>query len=372
VAGRFAIVKPMTTTSTPRTKTIDRTGHRSRIAAATAVAGSTVVPDRRGRISGGMPTTGRRAGRLSSPRRPALRQAVGAAAIAGTVPYLTLKVLWLSGQPVGVRRPGMLGQLEALNAVTVLLDTCVIALALALMFEWGRRLPTWLMLLPAWVGTGFLLPMAVVILPGTVLSLLGADAGMTAGVADPLQPWVRPLVYGGFAWQGVFLLTAFVLYARDRWSAELGTSGTVPGAHARAVLPLLRVLTSGAAVMVLLAVTLDLTAAARSGGWDTAVSTVAKAALQILGVLGVTALARDTGRRTAAVAAGWTGSAALFSWGLWGTVNTVASTPLSAAGYPLTGLAGLAALLGGFALAVAGLLALAGTGVARPPATVKA
>jgi hypothetical protein len=310
------------------------------------------------------------AGRGTAPAGQLLRRAAGAAAIAGTVPYLTLKVLWLAGHPVGVRRPELLGQLRALNAVTVVLDACVIGLALALMLRSGRRVPAWLVLLPAWVGTGFLVPMAMVILPGTLLSVLGVGSG-PGGAADPLQPWVRPLVYGGLAWQGVFRAVAFVLYARDRWSAELGTGGGAPGARARAVLPLLRVLAVGGSVVALLAVVLDLVAAARWGGWDTASSTAVKAALELIGVLGVTALARDTGRRAAAVAAGWIGSAVLFSWGLWGTVNTVGGTPLSAAGDPLSGLSGLCALLAGFALAVAGLVALAGTGVARPPATVK-
>jgi hypothetical protein len=310
------------------------------------------------------------AGRRTAPPGQLLRRSAGAAAIAGTVPYLTLKVLWLAGHPVGVRRPELLGQLQPLNAVTVVLDACVIGLALALMRPWGRRVPAWLVLLPAWVGTGFLLPMAAVVLPGTLLSVLGVGSGPNGG-ADPLLPWVRPLVYGGFAWQGVFLAVAFVLYARDQWPAELGTGGAAPGARARAVLPLLRVLTVGGSVVALLAVVLELAAAARWGEWETASSAAVKAALELIGVLGVTALARDTVRRAAAVAAGWIGSAVLFSWGLWGTVNTVGGTPLSAAGDPPSGLSGLCALLGGFALAVAGLLALAGTGVARPPATVK-
>ena len=299
-----------------------------------------------------------------------LRRLAGWAAIAGTLPYLVLKVLWLTGHQVGIRRPDLLDGMDALNAVTVAMDACVIALALALAYPWGRRLPAWLLLLPAWVGGGFLIPMAVVILPSTVLWLIGGGAG--GGHADPMEAWVRPMVYGGFAWQGVFLAVAFVLYARDRWPAEVGAGDAVPGVRSREVLPLLRVLAGGGTVMVVLTVGLSVGDAIRAGTAGSVASAVAQAAMEVAGLLGVLALARDTTRRVVSVAAGWIGTGVLFAWGLWGTVNMVAGTPLAASGYPMSGLAGLAGLLGGFALAVAGLLAVTGTGVVRPPATVGA
>jgi uncharacterized protein YpuA (DUF1002 family) len=55
----------------------------------------------------------------------------------------------------------------------------------------------------------------------------------------------------------------------------------------------------------------------------------------------------------------------MFAWALWAAVLTMAGTAMAGPD-PLTGPAALAGLLGGFTLAVAGLLALAGTGITEP------
>lgn len=52
-------------------------------------------------------------------------------------------------------------------------------------------------LVPVWVGTGFLVPIAA-LLPAMDFS----------GTQPFLESWVQPLVYGGFAWQGVMLAAA--------------------------------------------------------------------------------------------------------------------------------------------------------------------
>ena len=132
------------------------------------------------------------------PRTPVLHRAVGWAAVAGTLPYLTLKALWLARVDAGLPDPAMLtdSTMIAMNGITAAMDALVIALALALTHRWGYRLPAWLLLLPVWVGTGFLVPIAVVNLPATVF-LLGAGSTVADG---SLAPWVGPLVYGGFAW----------------------------------------------------------------------------------------------------------------------------------------------------------------------------
>jgi len=132
------------------------------------------------------------------PRTPVLHRAVGWAAVAGTLPYLTIKALWLARVDAGLPDPAMLtdSTMIAMNGITAAMDALVIALAMALTHRWGYRLPAWLLLLPVWVGTGFLVPIAVVNLPATVF-LLGPGSTVADG---SLAPWVGPLVYGGFAW----------------------------------------------------------------------------------------------------------------------------------------------------------------------------
>lgn len=286
-------------------------------------------------------------------RATPVRRLVAAAAIAGTLPYLGLKTVWLSGRPVGIDDPAMLGStsMTVLNGVTVAMDLCVIVLAVALTAGWGRRLPAVAVLLPAWTATGFLLPIAVSVLPATVL-----DGG--GGSGDGLAGWVRPLVYGGFAWQGAFLLVAFALYARARWSSAVRGAGPCP----EAVRPLRGATVAGGTVMAALSAVLQIVHGVTGGGGAPGVVVaVANAAFAAAGAAGVIALSRGS-RTGAAVVAGWSGSAAMFAWGLWTAVTTMAASDLQATGLPAYGLAQLTGLLGGFALAVAGLLALSGAG----------
>lgn len=301
--------------------------------------------------------------------RPA-RLAAGWAAIAGTVPYLTLKALWLSGSTIGARKPAFLDDpsVVALNSVTVAMDLAVVVLALALTHRWGRRLPAWPILLPAWVGTGFLLPMVLAILPATVLTLL-STAGPAGGPDYPLERWVQPMVYGGFAWQGVFLLLAFVLYARDRWAAVVDRVAASPASTGPAA-PLLRVVAGGGGVMAALSAGLHLCSGAISGHVIAAGVETIFAGLAVAGAVGVLMLVRGTARRRFATVAGWSGSAVIFSWGLWAAVTTMGSTALSTGGAPLAGMAQLTGLLGGFALAVAGVLALIGQPESVRPAII--
>jgi hypothetical protein len=288
-----------------------------------------------------------------APPLPVGARALGWLAVAGTLPYVVLKLLWLAGSTVGTSDAAFLADpaVHAMNIVTLGMDLVVVALALALTHRWGDRLPAWLVLLPMWVGTGFLVPMAVSIMPGTVaeIALDGASGG-------PLLPWVQPMVYGGFAWQGVFLCAAFVVHARRRWGALV----TAPAVPSPETLSVLRVIAGGGTVMAALSAGLHLAIGLTGGDViGLAVETV-NAALAVAGAAGVLALVRGTGRWPAAVA-GWTGSAAMFSWGLYGTTTAVAVTQL--AGHaPASALAQLTGLLGGFALATAGLLALTGRG----------
>jgi hypothetical protein len=90
------------------------------------------------------------------------------------------------------------------------------------------------------------------------------------------------------------------------------------------------------------------------------------AVLAIAGAAGVVALVRArTGSRWAATAAAWTGSAAMFSWSLYGVSVQMTTDVFGQGGSAAAGGAQVTGLLGGFALAVAGMLALVGTGESR-------
>jgi hypothetical protein len=291
-------------------------------------------------------------------RIPGGVRALGWLAAAGTVPYLTLKLLWLSGGTAGVTDPGFLADptVVVANAVTFAMDLVVIALALALTHRWGDRLPAWLLLLPAWVGTGFLVPMVVAVMPATALRYATDAPGATWS-----EPWLQPLVYGGFAWQGVFLVAAFVAHAVRRWSDTV----TTVAPPSPALRPLLRVIVAGGCVMAAASACLHLLIGLTARVALTLGVQVADAALAVAGAAGVVALIRARPRsRWAAVAAAWTGSAAMFSWGLYTVVVRMVADGFTTYG-PAAGAAQVAGLLGGFALAVAGMLALVGTGESR-------
>ncbi|MFJ6616784.1 hypothetical protein ACIQOW_04265 [Kitasatospora sp. NPDC091335] len=141
-------------------------------------------------------------------------------AVAATVPYLTLKLLWLTGHPVGVDDPGAMDRLWLLNLLTFGMDAIAVALALAFVRPWGRRAPAGLVAFPMWVATG-LLGTILVALPLYLLSLLVLGPEPADPEEQGLGGWVFLVVYGGFAVQGLALLTAFALYARRRWAGLL-------------------------------------------------------------------------------------------------------------------------------------------------------
>ncbi|CAL9406361.1 hypothetical protein [Streptomyces sp. enrichment culture] len=149
------------------------------------------------------------------------RRTLRAVAIAACVPYLGLKVAWLAGSRVGIPDGSSLldhrAAVAVANGVTVLMDACVIVLAVALTRPWGRRLPAWLLTVPVWAATGLLAPIMTGFPVQLVVRALGG--GDTTGDGDEvfLDSWVFGLVYGGFIVQGLALGALFALYARERW-----------------------------------------------------------------------------------------------------------------------------------------------------------
>ncbi|HEY7595734.1 MAG TPA: hypothetical protein VH969_21465 [Actinophytocola sp.] len=290
------------------------------------------------------------------------RLIVGYAAILATLPYLWLKLAWLSGSTIGFTDTSIAhgvahdGSLLVLNVVTAGMDLVAVFVALAFTHDW--RLPAWLVLVPIWVGTGLLTPVVLVV-----------PMAFTTHGSPFLEPWVQPLVYSGFAWQGVTLLTAFVLYARNRWASVFTErTGDVPRG---ATHPVQVVLANGAAMPVAAVAALHLAHAAGSGlGLPAgarldAASRVVEATHGVMALLaggGILWLVHRMGPRLPfwlPVVMTWLGAGAMFAWGLWGTVNVLGSTVLGSGGAPLAALQGLGKVLAGLVIGLAALVLLA-------------
>jgi hypothetical protein len=145
------------------------------------------------------------------------QHAAGYVTLAAMLPYLTIKTAWLLGSEIGVAQPGLMRTAPFIvgNLITALMELTGAALALALVHQWGQRLPAWLVLLPLWAAGGLLAPV-----------MLAAPLGFLAGISttpaadapiDGLEGWVYAVVYAGFILQGTGLAVAFTLHVRTRW-----------------------------------------------------------------------------------------------------------------------------------------------------------
>ncbi|MFH8634971.1 hypothetical protein ACH4CC_34680 [Streptomyces lydicus] len=261
--------------------------------------------------------------------------------LAACVPYLTLKIAWIAGSRIGIpegsalRRDG--NSLMALNALTVLMDAAVIALAFLLTRPWGQRVPSWLLALPMWCATGLLAPIVAVFPAQTLAAAVrGGSPGAGGGSPDALlAPWVWSLVYTGFIVQALALGTLFVLYARERW-AHLwrGRIGTLPDSPTRSA----RRLTAAAvAVLSLLPATTHLlwasgsttglnAARAAATDLDSRLNDAGYVLFALLTAVGALTLGYGRSRRVPLLlplAATWIGSGALAGWGGWLTLTTL-------------------------------------------------
>ncbi len=166
------------------------------------------------------------------PSRPILLTVV----VAACAPYLALKLSWLTGGSTGVREVGLMQTplYVVANAVTLLMDALLIAVVVVLTGERGRRRPGRLLVGPAVLGLGLLLPVAI----GAPLIGVLQLAGPPDPAADQgLAPWVYVVVYSGFVVQFVVLAIAVsVCLGRDAPVRERPTAAARPGAGAVLVL----------------------------------------------------------------------------------------------------------------------------------------
>ncbi|WP_395296737.1 hypothetical protein ACF9IK_27280 [Kitasatospora hibisci] len=310
-----------------------------------------------------------------------VRAVAAGTGVAATVPYLTLKLLWLTGHPVGVGDGAAMDDLWLINLLTFGMDAVAVLLALAFVRPWGRRAPAGLLAFPMWVATG-LLGTILVALPLILLStlVLGPDASAADDGPDGLGDWVFTVVYGGFAVQGVALIVGFLLHTRERWGGLLRERiGDLPDS------PTLTVQRTFAGVAGLLAFGV---AAARlywsAGGtaglpaaWvaehsrSLAVMDLVTALMAVAGTAALLVLVfriRPERRLRVPLAVTWTAAGSLFGWGAWqlvvfGTVTDVSDPQKAVPG--LLPLVEAAQVITGLLVLAAGAIALVERAAAR-------
>jgi hypothetical protein len=288
----------------------------------------------------------------------------GYGAIACALPYLALKVVWLSGGTLGVADLTMMrdASMVVLNAVTAGMDLVAMVIALAFTHPWGLRVPAWLLLPPIWVATG-LLSKFVLAVPVTLIAGALTSGAPPRAAHGPVQGWGYAVVYSGFIGLGVGLMVAFVLYARTRWAFVFGPTARAasPSATLDVQVPLANV-----AALMALAVggvhvawafgsTLGLPESAARRTLSSHLINGIDGAVMVTAVVGVLMLVHRLGRFPfwLPLTLTWVGAGSLFSWGLWHMINVLPNTALvraRAQGMAFVNLLGLVKLLAGLVI----------------------
>lgn len=231
-----------------------------------------------------------------------VRRSLAVFAAVMTLPYLALKIAWLSGSRVGLSDPdfGTSTAMTVLNALTMGLDVVALVLAGVFLFRRGIRAPLWLVLPPMWIGAG-LLGQILVALPLHLVVQAVSPSQPATGELPPIADWVFSLVYAGFAGLGIGLLGAFVIYAWQRWGHRPLPH---PGPPTRLGLRVGAALAVGAGLVHLLLSDVPLGTRAL----DLAVAVITAGALLVLARPG-------TGR--VAVVMAFVGTGALTAWGTY-------------------------------------------------------
>ncbi|GAA3204552.1 hypothetical protein GCM10010486_88500 [Nonomuraea roseoviolacea subsp. carminata] len=246
-------------------------------------------------------------------RRTMLRRVAAFGAAGSMSLYLAVKILWITLEV----RQGT-ADWVMLNLVTVVMALTGITLGLALGQSWGMRLPAWLVLPLAWIGSGFL----VSLLPYMLVSAFLKQDAPAPGDGAAMPAWEAVFITVGFAGMAVGLVVALPIYLAERWPHAFAGRAGRPGREAGGAWPLL----PAAALAVLWAFwaaggTAGLNPAALAG-WDAngRVLIGDGALCAALAGWSVWALSRPGGPRTPLwlpMAAGFVASGSLFAWGAW-------------------------------------------------------
>lgn len=264
-----------------------------------------------------------------SPSR--VRVALAAVAVLATLPYVGLKVLWLTGSTIGLKDPDALsgGAMEAANAITLLMELTAAGLAVALVLDVGRRIPGFLVQVPMFVGTG-LLGGILVLLPieaiRAVVSSPSTEQTVAAG-DDPIEGWVYSMVYGGFGVLGLSLLAIFALHSWDRWIRPGGWTTRL--SEWAPITPAQRRLTIAHGLGMIAICLAELVVSVRAGLFGS--HGVVAVLMAVVSSAGLTALAlRAPGplRGSTALVMAYVGAAVVAAWGLYFAVVMALPNPL--------------------------------------------
>ncbi|MBG0566552.1 hypothetical protein [Actinoplanes aureus] len=250
-------------------------------------------------------------------------------AVVAMAPYFVMKIFWtIDGLRGGGLHEGAWRHLNwaAINGLTVAMSGLAMLLGLALAQPWGLRVPDWMVLIPAWIGMGFLVPMIPLI---PLLALVSTDTGDTSAEA-PMTTWEIGLLSVSFAGFALGVAIAAPVYAVRRWPQAFSGRG-VPGR------PGVRVTVARLAAALCIALGLpqlfwalggtiglnEATLDSRDVQWH--LLTANSGVWALVAAWSAWTLTRHTGR--APLLLSWLASGFLFAWGSWKAVFSFAVTP---------------------------------------------
>ncbi|MCQ6268610.1 hypothetical protein M1K46_23825 [Fictibacillus sp. WQ 8-8] len=145
----------------------------------------------------------------------------GFAASVALLPYAVLKTLWANGVVILASVKGIEGLHASMKTIadpvsaflyakgidiTAVLALIASTLAVALVQEWGRRIPRWMLLVPAGLGGTFFISISL----ATFYKLAVGTIRLTD--TPEFDPWVLLPVYGGFFIWGIAISMAALSY----------------------------------------------------------------------------------------------------------------------------------------------------------------
>lgn len=257
------------------------------------------------------------------------RRVLATGAVLSCLPYLLLKLLWLTGSDLGINDEELMGDtaMEIANALTLLLALAGAVLAVLLVRRNRLELPAWLVVTPMFVGTG-LLGGILVLLPIQTVLLSVQEAAPADRPADPIAGWVYLVVYGGFALLGLCLLGLFAVYARERWLDAEGWR--TPMRTWVATVRRQRVIAIAHGGFMVAVCTAEAVLIARAdilGGHQ--VLSIVMATVCLLGLVSLALRWPGDRAGTVPLVAVFVGSAAVAAWGLFFLVVFTVSSPLA-------------------------------------------